>query len=430
MHVRRCLTLILIFSALGILSMSFAASAQDDLTCPALVNSALNELGTNCANLERNQSCYGYSDIHHTAFEPGVPADFYSQPGDRSDLTITETIQTGPFNLTQRQWGLNVMNVQANIPNALPGKGVVYIQTGGVEVENGVEPTEALTLVDGVNVSTVSQTDLLSWYPPSITGHASDMIASVPTSAALVADAVDPSGQFARVVYQNKVGWVSVAALDSSVDLSGLPTVGPNDMTPMQDFYFRVGIGAALSTPCADAPSLLFVQTPNNVPTDITVFDTHFRINGTVIFRSLPPGDQLGDTIEIIVLSGIAMINPDSGSQIIVPPGFRSQLGLCPEFASLGIEGDADEKAGCGGWSQPVPLTQDELDGLKVVEKFPSNITNKSVTVPVITHASGTGDVVSYITFPDQSALDQAKVDCLNGQLSKDVCDYLNLPTS
>ncbi len=427
MHARRWLTLVLIFSVLGVLSASFAASAQEIPTCPALVNTALNQLGTNCANLERNQSCYGYPDIQHTAFEPGVPVDFYSQPGDRSELTITEAIQTGPLNTPTSEWGVNVMNVEANIPNALPGKGVVYIQTGGVEVENGVEPGEAVGLVDGISVSTVSQTDLLTWPAPSITGHASDTILNIPSGAALSVDAVSPSGDFVRVVYQNRVGWVSTSALASGADFSGLPTIGPDDMTPMEDFYFRVGVGGV---PCVDAPSLLFVQTPTNVPADLRVFDTPFRINGSVIYRSLPPGDQLGNRIEIIVLAGIAIIDPDTDAQIIIPPGFRSSVSLCPEFVSLGIEGDADEKAVCGSWSQPTPLTQAELDELSVVTKFPSNIVNTPVSIPVIVQASGEGVAASTLTFPNQAALDQARAACLSGQLTGDICTYLGLPTT
>ncbi len=409
-------------------SVAFVATAQDSTTCPALVKSALNDLGTNCANVERNTTCYGYDTVQHTAFTESVPSDFYTTAGDRADLPITEAIQTGPMRLPQT-WGLNVMNVEANVPNALPGKGVVFIQTGGVEVENGVEPGSAVNLVDGISLSTISQTDLLTWPAPSVVGHASETIMTVPSGGSVVVDAVDPTQSFVRVVYQNQVGWISRDALASDADLTSLPTIGADDMTPMQDFYFRVGIGGA--PPCPEASSFLFVQTPAGGPTDLTVFGTHFRINGTVIFRSLPPGDQLGNEIEIIVLSGIATIYPDTGNDILVPPGFSSFVGLCPEFVSLGIEGDPDEKAICPGnvWSQPAPLTQPELDTFKTVEDFPNNITDYPVTIPVITTPSGTGGTQSLLTFPNQAALDAARAACLASppQLSADICAYLGI---
>ncbi len=412
MPARRWLYLLLIFCAASISSVTFVATAQDSTTCPALINSALNDLGTNCANLERNTSCYGFETVQHTAFADTVPADFYTTPGDRSDLTITQAIQTGALSLPQK-WGLNVMNVEANVPNGLPGKGVVFIQTGGVEVENGVQPGDAVGLVDGISLSTISQTDLLTWPAPSIVGHASELITPIPSGGTVIVDAVDPTQSFVRVVYQNQVGWISRDAIAGDADLTSLPTIGPDDMTPMQKFYFRVGIGGAPA--CSEAASFLFVQTPEGVPTDLVVFDTHFRINGTVIFRSLPPGDQLGNEIEIIVLSGLATIYPDTGNDIIVPPGFSSFVGLCPEFVSLGIEGDPDEKAICAGnvWSQPTPVTQADLDTFKIVEEFPSNVINDPIIIPIIIQASGSGSVQSQIEFPNQAALDAARAACL-----------------
>ena len=432
MPARRWLFLVVIFCAVAISSVTFVATAQDTTTCPALVNSALNDLGTNCANVERNTTCYGFDTVQHTAFAESVPANFYTTPGDRADLAITEAIQTGPMGISQQQWGLNVMNVEANVPNALPGKGVVFIQTGGVEVENGVEPGAAVGMVDGINFSTIIETDLLTWPAPSIVGHTSETITTIPNGGSVVVDAVDPTQSFVRVVYQNQVGWISRAAIAADADLTGLPTVGPDDMTPMQKFYFRVGIGGAPA--CAEASSFLFIQTPDGGPTDLYIFDTHFRINGTVIFRSLPPGDQLGNEIEIIVLSGLATIYPDTGNDIVVPPGFSSYVGLCPEFVSLGIEGDPDEKAICEGyvWSQPAPLTQPELDPFKVIESFPNNVIDYPVSIPVITTPSGTGGTLSLLTFPSQAALDAARDACLATppQLSSDICDYLGIPTS
>lgn len=423
MKYRRFVLAVLLLGVVVILSSAFTVSAQQATTCPALVSSALNQLGTNCANLERNTSCYGFERVQHTAFAESTPADFYTTPGDRSSLTITQTIQTGPFNLAAEQYGLNVMNVEANLPLALPGKGVIYIQTGGVEVENGVEPDEAVDLSGtALNVATTVQTDLLTWPPPSVEGHASTVMSSLPSGAQLIVDAVNPGGDYVRAVYQNSAGWVSLDALGGSVDVAGLPVIGPDSMTPMQDFYFRTGIGG---TPCADAPSLLFIQGPNNASVDLTVFDQPIRIESTIILRTLPPGDQLGDRLQLIVLSGLAILYPDSPNPIFVAPGFYTTIGLGPVFVSLGIEGDADEKGTVGRWSQPVRLTQEELDELNFVENFPNNIVNYPVDVPVVTTPSTVGGSGSLLIFSDPSALAAAQVACANGELPTAVCDYL-----
>lgn len=426
MPARRLLLLISLLSLAVILSMAVVVDAQDtaDL-CPTIVSNALTTLGTNCANLGRNASCLGYPEVQHTSFVGTVPADFYTQPGDRVGLDEVETVQTGPFVLSQELWGLNVMNVDANIPYAFSDRGVVFIQFGGVEVENGVEPPEAVQLVDGVNVATTGLTDLLTWPAPSEPGHESEVMTSVPAGTVVSIDAVSPASTFARAVFGNSVGWVSLSALDtSSADLSGLPTIGADDMTPMQNFYFRTGVGGIS---CEEAPSLLFVQGPESAAVDIRAFEQPIRIESTIILRSLPPGDQLGAQLQLITLSGLAKLYPDTPNEIIVPPGFSSTIPLCSEFESLGIEGDTDEKATCGTWSTPVPLTANDLGACEAVEGLPDNTLYYNVGCPNIIEASGSGGVVPQLFFADQGALDAAIAACQAGELSAEICQYLGI---
>jgi hypothetical protein len=317
------------------------------------------------------------------------------------------------------------MNVDANLPTAFSPRGTVFIQFGGVEVENGVEPEEAVRLVDGINVSTTGDTDLLSWPPPSIPGHASELVTSVPSGTAVSVDAINPAGDYLRTLYQDRVGWMSLSALDTAgVDLSGLPTIGPDDMTPMQDFYFRTGIGGIT---CAEAPSLLFVQGPNTTPVDIRVHQHDIRVESSVVLRSLPPGDQLGNQIELFVVSGLAKIHPDTPSEIIVPPGFFSTIPLCSEFESLGIEGDADEKATCGNWSAPRPLTDEELNICLALQGLPDNTLYYAIGCPSTLQASGVGQVVAQLFFPNQAALDAARAACAAGELDPEICQYLGI---
>jgi hypothetical protein len=416
---------VLVLVVAAILSIVWVADAQQALTCETLVTTALNQLGTNCATLQRGFSCFGYPGIAHTSFDPVQQPDFYAEPGDVADLNITETIQSGPLVLVEEVYGINVMDVEANIPADASDKGVVFLQVGGVEVENGVEPVDAfLPLEAGVDATTTSATDLLTWPAPSVPGYASETLLTVPSGAAVTVDAVTPELEFARTVYQNRAGWVALADLESASDLSSLPALNREDDTPMQDFYFRTGIGGVN---CSAAPSLLYLQGPNNVSTDLTVFDKHIRVQSTAILRSSPLGDQLGDYIEVIVLSGVVILNPDTANEIIVPPGFLSRIQLCDEFASLGIEGDPDEKCTVGEWSQPRPLTQDELNELGIVEKFPDNIVNYPVDIPTIVHPSCTNGCYPSLVFPNQTALDAARPLCQAGDLSPDTCQYLGL---
>ena len=423
MFTRNRILAVLVFSIAVLFSTAFIAEAQDQpKTCPMVVAESLSALGTNCANVERNTTCYGHDQVTHTAFDGDVA---YTQPGQRADLSMTKTIQTGPFDLASEHWGLNVMSVDANLPYDLQPKHLVYIQMGGVEVENGVPAESAVQLLKtGVATTVSSQTSLLTWPSPSILGRASDIITTIPAGSSVSLDAINPAGDFVRAVYQNLTGWVNKNAIDASADLSTLVTIGPDSMTPMQSFYFRTGIGG---TPCAEAPSLLYVQGPTNTPVDIQVFQQPVRIESTIILRSLPPGDQLGSALELTVLSGLGIVYPDTPGQILIPPGFKTTIPLCLQFQSLGTEGDADEKATCGKWSDPVPLSDNELNGCAPFAGIPDNINNYPIHCPTRTCPSGTGGAKCYLVFPDPHDLDEARRACDNQLLSADVCQYLGL---
>jgi len=419
MFSRNYLLLVLLVSITLLFSITSTVAAQTPIpkTCPSVVAEALSALGTNCANVARNTSCYGHDTVVHTAFSQDVP---YNQPAQRADLSMTKTIQTGPLDLANELWGLNVMSVNANLPNDLQPQHLVYIQMGGVEIENAVPIESAVQLPEhGLLVTTSSQTDLLTWPSPSIPGHTSEIITTVPAGASVSLDAVNPASNFVRAVYQNQVGWLNKLAIESSANLNTLVTIGPDSMTPMQSFYFRTGIGG---TPCAQAPSLVYIQGPNSTPVDIEVFKQPVRIESTIVLRSVPPGDQLGDRLELIVLSGLGIVYPDTPGQIFIPPGFKSSISLCPEFKSLGIEGDEDEKAPCSRWSDPVPLSDNELNGCKPFEGLPDNVGNYPIHCPTRTCPSGIGHAKCHLQFPDPHAIDGIRRACQNGHVPPDIC--------
>jgi hypothetical protein len=409
-----------------LLCVSFAfttiqsASAQTPDTCPALVTYAITQLATNCADTDPNSACYGYETVGAT-FDPAAEVDTFSEPGDRADLTTIQAVQTGPFDLTEQQWGLSLMNVQANLPNALPG--AVYVLLGGVEVENDVEPEDALELLEeGAAVNASSEAELRT-YPEGLGFIDSEVIETIPAGAALTADAVSADGEWARVAYQDTAGWISAAALQEGDSLNDLPVITPDDRTPMQSFYFRVGIGGQT---CSQAPSLLIIQSPPDVPVDIRLHDTNIRIESTIVLRTLPPGDQLGDAVELITLFGLATIRPGEPDAIRVPPGYSSQVSL-GEFADLGIEGDEDEKTLIGEWSDPRALTQDEFDQLGVLSTLPANILHFPIEIPSIVRPSGIGQVIARLLFRNPRALAAARRACERDLLPENICQYLGL---
>lgn len=413
-------TFLLVMCLLFSFTMIPTVAAQTPDTCPGLVTYAINQLATNCANTDPNSVCYGYESVE-AAFSQPVESNFFSEVGDRAELTEVQAVRTGPFDLDEEEWGLSLIHVQANVPAALPG--AVYLLLGGVEVENDVEPEDALILLDeGVAVTSSSAADLRT-YPEGLGFIDSEVIETIPAGALLTADAVSEDEEWARVAYLDTAGWITTASLVDADALADLPVIMPDDFTPMQSFYFRVGIGGQ---PCTLAPSLLIIQGTPDIPVDIRLHDTNIRIESTIILRTLPPGDDLGDAVELITLFGMATIHPGQPNAIRVPPGYSSQVFL-GEFADLGIEGDEDEKTLVGSWSAPRALSQAELDQLDILGSLPPNILHYPFEIPSIIRPSGIGQVIARLIFRNPRALDVARRACERELLPEEICQYLGL---
>ncbi|MBZ0302887.1 MAG: hypothetical protein K8J31_24290 [Anaerolineae bacterium] len=383
------------------------AQAQEDV-CPAeILERALVELGTNCANLGRNNACYGFNDVQ-ADFVGAVPSGFFSQPSDRADLNVLQSIRTAPLDKAEGTWGIATLNVQANLPGALPGQNVVFMLLGAVEIEDAVPPEDALILPDDpLEVMTADVAQLRSEPDPKAP-IASTVLAGTP----LWADGVSADSQWLRVFFmagREATAWVHVASLDSPPALTDLPVITPESRTPMQAFHFQTGLGGVQ---CDEAPSLLLVQGPENIAVNITANGADIEIGSFIVLRTL--GD---DTMQIIVLSGGAKLNPHSTRPIYAPPGFTS---LCPLNSIL--------RGNCS-WTTPRVMFKTEQVLLLIINRIfqrAANLFHYIVHVPEVVCASGIGGVVCELEFPEPDlALSRAREQCGAGQLSPDICRVL-----
>jgi hypothetical protein len=382
------------------------AQAQSN-TCPALVNRALAEIGTNCANLDRNNVCYGYNNVE-AAFSEVVPQDFFSRPSDRAALTTLESLQTAPLNEAAGTWGIATMDVQANLPGALPGQSVVFILLGAVEIENAVPEEDALILpAEPLEVIT-SHAAALRREPA---GQA-QVVGQVEPNTPLLADGISEDGQWLRVFFMADhlaTAWVRLGDLESIDSLSELPVITPESRTPMQAFRFQTSFGGV---DCAQAPSVLFIQGPENIEVDINANGADIRIGSSILLRTLPDG-----SMQIFVLSGSAMLNPKGPNPLFVAPGFTS---ICPA--------DQVNNGNCN-WSLPRPITQEESNELQYLKPLfanASNLLHYTPSVPELVCASGVGQVECDLFFENAAlALARASEECAAGALPVSMCSTL-----
>ncbi|MGB1286497.1 MAG: hypothetical protein ACPG7F_08195 [Aggregatilineales bacterium] len=138
------------FYFLLILLFTTVAAAQDE--CPELVTEALDSADELCADLDRNEACYGNFQI-----DADVQDGEFAEAGDITDLININRLDLAGLNEEAGTWGVAVMNLQADIPDTLPGQNVTFLLFGDVEIESAVNedddtmtPMQAFYLTTGV----------------------------------------------------------------------------------------------------------------------------------------------------------------------------------------------------------------------------------------------------------------------------------------
>ncbi|MBL8130385.1 MAG: hypothetical protein JNL42_00900 [Anaerolineae bacterium] len=107
-------------------------------TCGVLFEQALTSAAANCESMSRNEVCYG--NVQIIAQPQTDAADFvFDAPGDVAQLGAIRTLSLSARLEEAQEWGIALMKIQANIPDALPGQSVTLLAFGDVEVENAVE---------------------------------------------------------------------------------------------------------------------------------------------------------------------------------------------------------------------------------------------------------------------------------------------------
>ena len=347
--------LIVVLLLLGISSISTQVSeAQIGGTCTALVEQALDAIGENCGGLGRNSACYGFNNVAAT-FNDVKPDNFFTQPADFADLLEIQTLNTAALNVDTAEWGIAVLNVQADLPDALPGQAVNFLLFGDVALENAVDPAASGEAVEPVVVTTQGET-VMRTRP---TGIANTSVL-IPADTILNADRLSDDGEWLRVVYADLSGWIAVDSVSAEGDVSSLPSPQTAPYTPMQ----AVRLETALTGINCEAapPSLLVVQGPKEITVNLTVNGAELNIGSTIALwaSGTPPVMRLA-----VIDGGVYLAD---GTYI--PAGYIAEVQL-------------DESGNVvGAWSTPRPLTLEEWLQFEPLEGVPPTLLNYAIDVP------------------------------------------------
>lgn len=410
-----------------ILGAAGRASAQDD-ACEALAEAALKQLAVSCVDVGSNRVCYGSSVVTATA-GPGtrVSASRFERPGDRASLFDIEALRSSVFDAAAKTWGIAVLNVQGNLPLTVEPPGLVFVMLGDVSLVNGVGQDLLLRALAKPLAVTVGQ-DLEAFWDVPDAGAPGLPDFTFPANSVLQIDGMTPDGQWLRTAQPPGAGpfawvdaekvWEQQTSLEAPVTaVRGLPVIAPSARGPMQTFFLQTGI----ETPACPAvpPSLLYVQTPDDVAADITVNGVSLRVQGAVVLRLVPDGRApSGFALRVFVPSGLAILYAGTDDQVLLPPAFAAQAPL---------ELDRDGRLLIADAFTPIePVDGAELDALQPVEGLPENVLNYPAFIPSVTVASGVGQPFPVYVFdrPEQ-ALALTRVLCRAGALPELVCTIL-----
>ncbi|MEL6404485.1 MAG: SH3 domain-containing protein [Chloroflexota bacterium] len=350
--------------------------------CDALLEEAIFAVEDNCDATGRNEACYGFDQVS-ASFVTDVADDFFSQPADLSSVADIETIATAPLNLETGAWGVALMNVQANLPNTLPGQNVTFFLLGDTEVENAVSEDEAFAGSEGIDITVQAPNGANIRSGPGLNFN---VVTGADNGDTLTADGVSEDGEWLRVIALNRPLWISRSVIDDTAEgIDALPTLTADLNSPMQAFYLRSGIG---QPECVDFPdNTLIVQGPESIEVNITVNGADVTIGSTVGLRVISIEGEF--FLEAIAFAG----EIDFMGQTL-QPGERS-LACLGDSDDRGLDGEDNDLIVTCDPTEP-ELVDDFNAEWCVLDELPSSLLNYGLSIgcesaPAVTTTDNAG---------------------------------------
>lgn len=321
------LTMLSLLMIVGFFLYDRSSAQGSPAACNVIVDAALEAVDNACSGTARNQACYG-NFFSQAFFREGAPATQFESVGDIADLIVIDSLQLSELNIAEEQWGVVLMQAQANLPDTLPGQNVTFLLFGDVQMRDlsgSDNPTADVSATTGVNVRLT----------PSESGSLLGSLSAGQTITATGLHTNSAGQTWAQVRYvphNVMTGWIIAGALTG--DLSALPEVESASQVygPMQAFYFQTGIGRPA---CVEAPvDGIVVQTPQGVgKVSFTSNGVEVLMGSTAFIQAQP-----NETMDFYLLEGEAILTAHGGTQRLTP-GMISQIPLGADGMASGVPG-------------------------------------------------------------------------------------------
>ena len=297
--------------------------AQGDGSCPALVRDGLDALHVNCQDAGRDTVCRGYSPLAADFWTlRGTPA--LGNPGATVPALDVRALAGSPLSLAKGTWGLGLLRLGADAPDALPDRHLTLLMFGQVMVENNVPPEEARPPVTPIALTATAGVNLRRG-----PGTNSPIVGSVPAGETVQAIGRNAAGDWFQVATDGGRAWVTAQFVRAAGDPSTLPVMTEGTPPgPLQSFAFQTGVGRP---PCREAPpDHLLIHSPAGMPLTFTADGVTFTLVSAT--AALQAADGL---LTATIFAGEAEVRVEGGCagncQATIPEGYAVDVPLSPD---------------------------------------------------------------------------------------------------
>ena len=249
-----------------------------DFSCSKIVEGAFWSSRQNCADLARNSLCYSHPHVEVTFTDDAFIEDF-SLPSQRASVVGLSSVRTGALDLDLAHWGVAVTNLAANFPQTYKGAGVIVMLAGDAEVINEIDPASVVEI--GEPLSTAALVKTTRFKNPGIIPAA---VGAVAADDLLLVDAYDNTGDWLRVVTDGKISWVEREDVARLKAMESLPMIGIGATFPLKALSLSTGTEYP---ECDHAEPMVAIQTPEDLPVNLTVNGVDIHIGSMVTFQQV-----------------------------------------------------------------------------------------------------------------------------------------------
>ncbi len=250
----------------SLLILVCAVTAAQESACEEVVQRALASIAEQCLDLARDSLCI---------VSPPVQADADS-------LASVTRITSAGFAGQDQSWGAAVIRLGANLPLTYAGPGVLALLGGDAQISNEVAPEAVMTFGEPLSTAAVSDASLFR-----LPGIIPEPIGELRQDDIVLVDAWESDGDWLREVSDGMIAWIEADKVQRLQAMESLPRITIGQPYPLRTFSLTTGSAYA---ECASAEPLVAVQTPSDVPVNLTVNGVDIHVGSMVSFQQAHRG--------------------------------------------------------------------------------------------------------------------------------------------